>query len=168
MKQKIISILIMSFLLFIAIEILTESKEILDTVAYSFSIWKNNLFPSLFPFFVLSEILINYGFIELVGELFKPIMNRLFKVSGTSAFIFIMSLISGFPSNARYTRNLYEQGLINEAEATKILTFTHFSNPPIIITVLREPEKEFSDNPSHGALLLPARIYAFLLASCRL
>lgn len=50
MKQKIISILIMSFLLFIAIEILTESKEILDTVAYSFSIWKNNLFPSLFPF----------------------------------------------------------------------------------------------------------------------
>ena len=133
MKQKIISILIMSFLLFIAIEILTESKEILDTVAYSFSIWKNNLFPSLFPFFVLSEILINYGFIELVGELFKPIMNRLFKVSGTSAFIFIMSLISGFPSNARYTRNLYEQGLINEAEATKILTFTHFSNPLLFL-----------------------------------
>ena len=78
MKQKIISILIMSFLLFIAIEILTESKEILDTVAYSFSIWKNNLFPSLFPFFVLSEILINYGFIELVGELKLVVHQHLY------------------------------------------------------------------------------------------
>ena len=151
MKQKIISILIMSFLLFIAIEILTESKEILDTVAYSFSIWKNNLFPSLFPFFVLSEILINYGFIELVGELFKPIMNRLFKVSGTSAFIFIMSLISGFPSNARYTRNLYEQGLINEAEATKILTFTHFSNPLFILGTI---SLLFLNNKRAGLIVL--------------
>lgn len=151
MKQKIISILIMSFLLFIAIEILTESKDILDTVAYSFSIWKNNLFPSLFPFFVLSEILINYGFIELVGELFKPIMNRLFKVSGTSAFIFIMSLISGFPSNARYTRNLYEQELINEAEATKILTFTHFSNPLFILGTI---SLLFLNNKRAGLIVL--------------
>lgn len=133
MKQILTSILIMSLLIFIGIEILTESSYILDTVGYSFSIWKNNLFPALFPFFVLSEILVNYGFVELVGELFKPLMTKAFKVSPNSAFIFIMSIISGFPSNAKYTKNLYEQGLINEKEASKILMFTHFSNPLFIL-----------------------------------
>lgn len=157
MKQKIISVLIMLFLIFIGIEILTESQEILDTVGYSFSIWKNNLFPSLFPFFVLSEILVNFGFIELVGELFKPIMNKLFKVSGSSAFIFIMSLISGFPSNAKYTRNLYDKGLIDELEATKILTFTHFSNPLFILGTI---SIMFLNNKKAGLIVLISHYFA--------
>ena len=37
---------------------------------------------------------------------------------------FVMSIISGFPSNAKYTRELLNQGLIDENEATKILMFT--------------------------------------------
>ena len=110
-------------------EILTSSSSIMETVGFSFVVWKNNIFPSLFPFFVLSEVLVNYGFIELVGELFKPIMNKIFKLKGVSAFVFIMSLVSGFPSNAKYVRELYLNGLINEHEGAKLLTFTHFSNP---------------------------------------
>lgn len=160
MKQKIISILIMLFLIFIGIEILTESQEILDTVGYSFSIWKNNLFPSLFPFFVLSEILVNFGFIELVGELFKPIMNKVFKLSGSSAFIFIMSLISGFPSNAKYTKNLYDNGLINELEATKILTFTHFSNPLFILGTI---SIMFLNNKKAGLIVLLSHYLANII-----
>ena len=80
MRKFITSILIMCVLLFIMFEILTSSTSIMETVSFSFGVWKNNIFPSLFPFFVLSEFLINYGFIEFVSELFKPIMNKLFKV----------------------------------------------------------------------------------------
>lgn len=129
----IISISIMLLLLFCGYEILCESETIMNSVISSFNIWINNLFPSLFPFFVLSEILINYGFVELVSELFKPIFTKLFKINSNAAFIFIMSMISGFPSNAKYTRELYLQGKINEKEATKILMFSHFSNPLFIL-----------------------------------
>lgn len=132
--MKIISsILIMLVLLFCGYEILSESETIMNSVMYSFNIWTNNLFPSLFPFFVLSEILINYGFIELVSELFKPIFQKLFKISGNAAFVFIMSLLSGFPSNAKYTRQLYLEGKLTDKEATKILMFSHFSNPLFIL-----------------------------------
>ena len=113
MKKICESVLIMVVLLFVVFEILTSSESIMETVGFSFGVWKNNIFPSLFPFFVLSHILINYGFVELVGELFKPFM-RLFKLKGVSAFVFIMSLVSGFPSNAKYVRELYISGLINE------------------------------------------------------
>lgn len=133
MKNKVLSVLIMLTLLFIGYEILTDSENILSSVKFSFNIWKNNIFPSLFPFFILSELLINYGFVELLSELFKPIMNKFFKTNSNSAFVFVMSIISGFPSNAKYTRELYKKKLINEEEATKILTFTHFSNPLFIL-----------------------------------
>jgi len=133
MKKMSVSILIMSVLLICGYEILSESETILNAVSTSFDIWIHNLFPSLFPFFVLSEILVNYGFIELIGELFKPIFEKLFKINGSAAFVFFMSLISGFPSNAKYTRELYNQGKLTEQEATKILMFSHFSNPLFIL-----------------------------------
>ena len=131
--KKITSILIMICLIFCGYEILSESATIMNAVSYSFNIWINNVFPSLFPFFVLSEILVNYGFIELVGELFKPIFEKLFKINGNASFVFIMSLLSGFPSNAKYTKELYLQNKLDENEASKILMFSHFSNPLFIL-----------------------------------
>lgn len=133
MFQKIISTSIMTLLLSIAFFILTESKAVMEAVLFSFQIWKNNIFPSLFPFFLLSELLIQYGFVEFLGELLKPVMNRIFRISNQAAFIFVMSIISGFPSNAKYTKALLEEHKINDKEATKILTFTHFSNPLFIL-----------------------------------
>ncbi len=131
--KKLTSILIMICLIICGYEILSESETIMNAVSYSFNIWINNVFPSLFPFFVLSEILINYGFIELVGELFKPIFEKLFKINGNASFVFIMSMLSGFPSNAKYTKELYLQNKLTEKEATKILMFSHFSNPLFIL-----------------------------------
>lgn len=151
MKKIILSILIMALLIFFSIEVLNESKTILNSVNFSFNIWKDNIFPSLFPFFVLSEILINYGFIELIGELLKKVMNRVFKIDGYCAFIFVMSLISGFPSNAKYTRELHMKGIIDANTATKVLTFTHFSNPLFIMGTL---SLIFLNNKEVGLLIL--------------
>lgn len=151
MKKMLVSIFIMMFLIFIGIEILTESQPILESVTFSFNVWKNNIFPSLFPFFVLSEILMNYGFIELIGELLKPIMIRIFKTSSNCAFILVMSIISGFPSNAKYTRELYLQGMIDEKEGTKILMFTCFSNPLFILGTV---SILFLNNKEVGLLIL--------------
>lgn len=149
--KKWLSVLILVVLIFICFEILTESKSILKSVSFSLSIWKNNIFPSLFPFFVLSEIMIKYGFVEFVGNLLKPLMNKLFKIKGSAAFILVMSIISGNPANAKYTRELYLNGTLNEHEATKIMCFSCFANPLFIlgtVTLL------FLNNKEVGLLIL--------------
>ena len=151
MNKKLTSILIMILLIFFAVEILTSSSSIIESVNFSFNVWKNNIFPSLFPFFVLSDILVNYGFVEFTGELFKPIMNKLFKMKGDTSFAFIMSTISGFPSGAKYVNELYKQGTINEYEGTKLLTFTHFSNPLFILGTI---SILFLNNKEAGLLML--------------
>lgn len=151
MKKIGTSILILIILLFVAYEILTESKTIMESVTFSFQIWQNNIFPSLFPFFVLSEILIYYGFVELIAELFRPLMSSLFWMNGAASFVFFMSLVSGFPSNAKYTCELYQKGKLNEQEATKILTFSHFSNPLFILGTV---SLLFLKNKEVGLLIL--------------
>ena len=149
--KKFISIIIAVLLFFICFEILTGAKSILSSVSFSLSIWKNNIFPSLFPFFVLSEIMIKYGIPEFIGALVKPFMNKLFKIKGPAAFIFVMSIISGNPSNAKYTRELYLNGSLNKYEATKILCFTCFANPLFILGTV---SLMFLNNKEVGILII--------------
>jgi len=149
--KKLISIFIIIILIFLCFEILTESKSILNSVSFSLSIWKNNIFPSLFPFFVLSEIMIKYGIPEFIGNLLKPFMYKLFKLKGISAFALVMSIISGNPSNAKYTRELYLNNDLNKYEATKILCFTCFANPLFILGTI---SIMFLNNKKAGLLIL--------------
>ena len=131
--KKIESILIMIFLLFTGYEILTESESILNSVSFSLNIFKNNVFPSLFPFFVLSNLLVNYGLVEFMSNIFKGFMNKFFKINSRCAFIFFMSIISGNPANAKYTRELYLNGDIDRFEAIKVLSFSSFASPLFIL-----------------------------------
>lgn len=151
MRKKSVSVVILILLLFVGFEILASSKYILASVSFSFRIWKDNIFPSLFPFFVLSELLVQYGFVEFIGELSKRWMNKLFRMNGNGAFVFVMGIISGFPSSAKYTKELYQNGMITEGEATKLLTFTHFGNPLFILGTV---SLLFLNNKEAGILIL--------------
>jgi sporulation integral membrane protein YlbJ len=151
MSRKIYTILIVFTILFVGLEILKESSSILSTVSFSLIIWENNVFPSLFPFFVISDLLINCGFASFLGELLKPFMYKLFRLNGESCFVLVLSMLSGFPSSAKITRDLYLKGLINDKEATKLLTFTHFSNPLFILGTI---SILFLNNKEVGFLIL--------------
>ena len=146
-----ISTIIIIILIFICFEVLTARETILNSVSFSLTIWKNNIFPSLFPFFVLSEIMIKYGMTEFVGNLLKPFMNKLFKIKSTAAFVFVMSILSGNPANAKYTRELYLNKDLNKNEATKILCFSCFANPLFILGTV---SLLFLNNKEVGLLLL--------------
>lgn len=149
--KKLTSILIMIVLIYISVSILVDSERILKSVEFSLNIFKENIFPSLFPFFVLSNILVKCGFVEFVSDLFKGIMGKLFKIKGAAAFVFIMSIISGNPANAKYTKELLDNGCLNKQEATKILCFTCFSNPLFILGTV---SLTFLNNKDVGLLIL--------------
>lgn len=133
MKKIISSICSMILLIFILINVLGSSEEIKVAINFAFIIWKENLFPFLFPMFIISDLLINYGFVAFLSELTKNICNKWLKVSRYSSYVFILGLLTGFPSSAKYINQLYENGNITKDESSKILLFTHFSNPLFII-----------------------------------
>lgn len=131
--KKMQSVLIMIILLFICLEILTDSESILNSVSFSLNIFKKSIFPSLFPFFVLSTLLIKYGLPEFMSNILEGFMGRIFKINGKCSFIFFMSILSGNPACAKYTKELLLDGSINKYEATKILCFSSFTSPLFIL-----------------------------------
>ena len=101
MKDKIFNILIIVISLFVFIELIISKNIIYDSIMYALNMWVNNLIPTLFPFFIISDILINYNITDYIPQNIKKICKYIFNISDTSLTIFILSMLSGFPSNAR-------------------------------------------------------------------
>ena len=151
MKRKILNIIIIIITLFLLIQIIIKKSLVFDSINYALNIWVNNLIPTLFPFFIISDILINYKFTDYIPRIFRKICKYLFNITDNMITILILSIISGFPSNARNTRTLYDNGEISLDEANHILIFSHFSNPLFILTTVAI---FFFNNQSLGIILL--------------
>ena len=136
MKEKVFNLFIIMISLFILIELLIKKRIVYASVIYALNIWVHNLIPVLFPFFIISDILINYNITAYIPKIIKKICKQLFNISDNMLTILLLSMISGFPSNARNTRTLYDKGMINLEEANHILIFSHFANPVFILTTV--------------------------------
>lgn len=136
MKEKIFNLVIIFISLFVLMELLFKKKIIYSSILYALNLWVNVLIPSLFPFFIISDILINYKIIEYIPKNIRYLCKKLFNINDNMLSILLLSMISGFPSNARNTRTLYDNGSIDLNQANHILIFTHFANPIFILTTI--------------------------------
>ena len=133
--KKILNYLVILFLIILTLLIFVYRIDVSNAIKESFLIFKNNIFINMFPFLIISSLLINYGFVNLCSNIFNPIMKKVFKVNGASSFVFFMSILSGSPGNAKYVKELYDKNIISSEESTKILMFFHFANPLFIIGI---------------------------------
>lgn len=133
MNKKQNSILIICLLFTIIIFMIFNSNTVIESVGFSISIWKDNLFPTLFPFFVINNLLIEYGFVEIIGSILAKPMNKFFNMPSSTGSVLAISLFTGFPSGAKYTTDLVKRGIITKDVASRLLTFTHYSNPLFIL-----------------------------------
>lgn len=136
MKNKIFDLMVILSFLILLLEVLFHKALVFETISYSLHIWVTSLIPSMFPFFVISDILIQYHITNYIPTWLKKTFTKLFRVSEPVVTVFFLSCISGFPSNARNTRALYDQKLLTKEEASHALIFTHFSNPLFILSTV--------------------------------
>ena len=102
----------------------------------SFNTCINILMPSLFPFFVLSQIFISSGGGKIIGNIFTPVMSPLFNISGNGAISFMLGILSGYPIGGKTAAELYKQGAITKQEAESLICFSNNSGPLFIIGAL--------------------------------
>lgn len=96
----------------------------------------NVIIPSLFPFFVLSSLVVELGLIRYVGKALEKVMRPLFNVSGNCATAFALGFIGGYPVGAKTAINLYEKGYCTKSEAERLLSFCNNSGPAFILGVV--------------------------------
>jgi sporulation integral membrane protein YlbJ len=135
----------------------------MENIRFSFSLCINNLFPSLIPFMLLSNILINYNFIDDLSDIFNIIMIKVFKVNKNASFAFIMSILSGTPSNAKYLKDLFDKGLIDINDIQKCLNFCHFTNPIFILGTIGYT---FLHDKKLGLIILISHYLSSIIIGC--
>ena len=106
MREKIENVLTVVVLSVFFVLLFVFSKDISFSIIFSISIWKDNLLPSLFPFFVMSDLLLAYGFVDMISFFLGAIMTKWFYLPKDAAFAFFVSLFSGFPSGSKYVNDL--------------------------------------------------------------
>lgn len=96
----------------------------------------NVIIPSLFPFFVLSSLVVELGLAGYLGRLLEGVMRPLFNVNGACASAFALGFIGGYPVGAKTAINLYEKGMCTKTEAERLLAFCNNSGPAFILGVV--------------------------------
>ena len=150
MKKKLLFTFWISFMLFFICLVFLYSSNISSIVIYSINIFIKNIFPSLFPMFIISYVLVNIGIPHFIGNLFSKLFTKAFKVKKEASFIFLMSLITGFPSSSKNACEMMEKKIFNEKDTEKVLMFTFFANPLFIINTV-------------GNIFLNSKIIGFII-----
>ena len=96
----------------------------------------NAVLPSLFPFFLLSELWIRSGLGNAVSELASPIVQHVFHVPKTGASALILGMIGGYPIGAATIASLYQKGFLESADANQLLLFCCNAGPAFLVGVL--------------------------------
>jgi sporulation integral membrane protein YlbJ len=137
----------------LTIAIILNPKESLEASIRGLTIWWEVVFPSLLPFFIVSELLIGFGVVKFIGVLLEPLMRPIFRVPGVGGFVWAMGMASGNPAGAKLTARIRQDKQITALQAERLVSFTSSSNPLFIFGAVAVG---FFDKPSLGILLAAA------------
>ena len=129
LKRNIISMVICIFIAFLVI----FSNNNLPAAKEGLIIWATCIVPSLFPFFIATELLNHTNVISVFGRILNKFMRPIFDLPGESAYAIIIGIISGCPVGSTVVCNLYDNGICTKDEAERLLAFTNNSGPLFII-----------------------------------
>lgn len=135
-KQWIRDLFLGLGLLLSTLALLFYPQESMEAARDGLRLCYNVIIPSLFPFFVLSALVVELGLAGYLGRLLEGMMRPLFNVSGACASAFALGFIGGYPVGAKTAINLYEKGMCTKTEAERLLSFCNNSGPAFILGVV--------------------------------
>lgn len=123
-------------LLAAALALVIWPQQSMDAAKTGLQLCYNVIIPSLFPFFVLSSLVVELGLAGYVGRLLERVMRPLFAVPGACASAVALGFIGGYPVGARTAISLYEKGMCSKTEAERLLAFCNNSGPAFVLGVV--------------------------------
>jgi sporulation integral membrane protein YlbJ len=123
----------------------------------SIILFLNVVLPSLFPFMVLMELLMQTRFLQFASILFTPFMRPIFNLPGVSSTALIFGFLGGYPNGAIVASNLREKNLISRKQANHLIGFCNNASPIFITGAIGVG---LLSSPAYGMLLLKSHLIA--------
>ena len=109
------------------------SSSNINSIHIAIELFINAIFPSLFPFLIVSELLLHTQIISQISSKFEKFMKKFFNAPPIGAYPFVMGLLSGYPVGAKIISALRSQNKISKIDAERLLIYTNNSSPLFII-----------------------------------
>ena len=117
---------------------LRYSELCAEGVRYGIELSVSKLIPSLFPFLVISDIIVRSGACDALTRLLGGAFSAIFGMSREGALPFFLGMMLGFPIGIRAAISLYESGRISRAELLRLSLFTSIPSPAFLISAVGE------------------------------
>ena len=128
-KHIILTLIICLF----PILLIVFSNKNMEAAKSGLALWYTSVIPSLFPFFIATELLGYTRVIDFLGKIFNKIMRPVFNVPGEGIFPLLMGIISGYPVGAKIVSNFKREKICTEIECERLIAFTNNSGPLFIL-----------------------------------
>lgn len=151
-------IIILTFITLILV--LINKNLVSESILSSLYIWYNTLVPSMFPMIIISDILITYNSINIIPNIITKTISKLFNISNNAVIIFILSLVSGFPTNAISIKKAIDTKSITKEEGEHLLLFCNFANP---LFILETVGSFYLKNNTYGIIILISHILSNII-----
>lgn len=109
--------------------ILTNSQLSLQYASLGLELWFQKMIPSLFPFMILSGVMIRLNLTEKLAMAAYPVVGPLYRVRKNVCYCMILGFLCGFPMGAKVTAELLERDRITLREAEYLLSFCNNIGP---------------------------------------
>ncbi len=116
--------------------ILRNPDVAIEYMGRGLSLCARTVIPSLFPFMVISELMVRSGAGESLGRLFSRPMRYLFGLSGAGCTAVVLGSLCGFPVGARTAVALYDRNAISRRECEHLLTFCNCPSSAFLVTAV--------------------------------
>lgn len=107
-------------------------KDVFNGASKGLLLWFHAVFPTLFPFLIITNLLMSTNCIRLIARLFGPLLNKIFRVSPNGSFAIIAGFLCGYPMGAKISADLTHTKQISPQEGAYLLSFCNNTSPVFI------------------------------------
>lgn len=99
-------------------------------------LWFQVIFPTLFPFMLISSLMLEGGGLRIIAGLFGKPLGKVFGTSQNGAFAVLCGFLCGYPMGAKVTADLIRSGRITKEEGGYLLSFCNNTSPVFIMNFI--------------------------------
>lgn len=111
-------------------------KAVFNGAAEGLLLWYQIVFPTLFPFMLVTSLLMASGGLHLISRIFSGLFRRIFRVSENGTFAVLAGFLCGYPMGAKVTADLMRSGRISFEEGRYLLSFCNNTSPIFILNFI--------------------------------
>lgn len=123
-------------IVFLFLIMLVFPKAVFTGASKGLLLWFQIVLPTLFPFLLVTNLLLAAGSIHYISSAFGGILTRIFKVSENGSFAVLVGFLCGYPMGAKAAADLTVSGYISRKEGQYLLSFCNNTSPVFILNFL--------------------------------